>query len=411
MIGNWTDHGWDPPESFEPSPNPEEAAQGYFHRVGPGEDDNDPANWWQRPQIPEGFAPSPKPEEAGWYYRVGDVDLNDMANWVHDETVSDEPAQPEQSAGNWYDPIFARARETYGLSPYEFGGDRQPGLSQGPWDCVGWVMECFDAAGIDIDPEHDEPYTNAERARQATTPISEDQVQPGDLVFFAGTYDTPGASHIGIVIDPANHVMADDHDRGNGTGPGETNYNEPYWRQHLMGFTRVNRPFDSGGSTAPRIINTDGEDIGGMLKSAADAAGIPLELALACAIAESDLNPRAERRGAWPDISFGYGQQIVLYHYLGDHTSSPENIAAVREGVFADPQWNLDDMCKRLASDLQRVQNVDLGPVAGDQLLGALVVYNSGSWHSANDAWWGAWSGNVRNYQRALTQAREMLGG
>lgn len=267
-------------------------------------------------------------------------------------------------------------------------------------------MECFDAAGIDIDPEHDQPFTNAERARQAVTPIAESEAQPGDLVFFAGTYETPGASHIGIVIDPARHIMGDDHDRGNGTGPGETSWDEPYWRQHLMSFGRVKRPFDKG---LRPIINTEGEDISGMLKSAADAASIPLELALACAIAESSLNPKATRTGAWPDISFGYGQQIVLYHYLGDHSNTPSNIAAVREGVFADPQRNIDDMCLRLASDLQRVQNVDLGPVDGDPLLAALVVYNAGSFHPAGDPWWGTWAGNVRNYRGALARAREML--
>jgi hypothetical protein len=276
---------------------------------------------------------------------------------------------------------------------------------------VGFVMECLDAAnpplgnfGLGIA----QGFINAERARQATTPISEAEAQKGDLVFFQGTYETPGASHIGIVWDPAAHIMADDHERSDGTGPGLTNYDEPYWRQHLMSFGRVKRPFDSG---LRPIINSEGDDISAMLKAAADAAGIPLELALACAIAESGLNPKAARYGAWPDISFGYGQQIVLYHYLGDHTNTPENISAVRDAVFADPQRNLNDMCQRLASDLQRVQGVDLSPVGGDQLLAALTVYNAGSWHKAGDPWWQAWAGNVRNYTGALARARDMLGG
>ena len=30
--------------------------------------------------------------------------------------------------------------------------------------------------------------------------IPADDAQPGDLIFFQGTYDTPGASHVGIYV-------------------------------------------------------------------------------------------------------------------------------------------------------------------------------------------------------------------
>lgn len=106
-------------------------------------------------------------------------------------------------------------------------------------------MECFDAAGIDLDPNHTQPFTNAERARQAGILIAESEAQPGDLVYFHSTYDTPGASHVGIVADPVACVMYDDHDRGDGTGPGETSYLSGYWRDHLLDFRRVERPFES----------------------------------------------------------------------------------------------------------------------------------------------------------------------
>ena len=180
------------------------------------------------------------------------------------------------------------------------------------------------------------------------------------------------------------------------------------------------------------ILNARGEDIGPMLAAACVAHGIPLELALGCAIAESGLRPDAERWGTltpqakdaisrgdsvllmdiinrtWPDISFGYGQQIVKFHYLGDQSASVENCLAVRRAVFNDPRANLLDMCKRLAARLRQAQTTDLTPVGGDLLLMACVLYNRG--HLVTDpAEWRAIQSRVDHYRRSLTQAREVL--
>ena len=113
------------------------------------------------------------------------------------------------------------------------------------WDCIGYVMNVLNAAapplgdfGTGLHPG----YINAERARQACFTLSAPaQVQPGDMIFFKDTYPTTGASHIGIVLDPARTLMADDHQRPDGTGPGETNYSEPYWRAHFLSYGRVRR--------------------------------------------------------------------------------------------------------------------------------------------------------------------------
>lgn len=42
---------------------------------------------------------------------------------------------------------------------------------------------------------------------KTTTRVNASDVKPGDLIFFQGTYDTSGASHVGIVVDPANKIM------------------------------------------------------------------------------------------------------------------------------------------------------------------------------------------------------------
>ena len=58
------------------------------------------------------------------------------------------------------------------------------------------------------------------------TPVTADQAKPGDLVFFVGTYDTPGVSHVGLYV--GNSVMLHC-----GDPISYTNLNSSYWQQHL----------------------------------------------------------------------------------------------------------------------------------------------------------------------------------
>ena len=87
--------------------------------------------------------------------------------------------------------------------PYVFG-------AAGPdaFDCSGLVMMAYRAAGITI------PRTSQAQwafGRQ----IAAGQVQPGDLVFFAGADGSPAApGHVGIVLDPAAHTMIDAYAAG-----------------------------------------------------------------------------------------------------------------------------------------------------------------------------------------------------
>ncbi len=95
---------------------------------------------------------------------------------------------------------IAYARAQLG-KPYEWGGT-------GPhaFDCSGLALQAYAAAGISI------PRTSQDQwaaGPQVSTP------QPGDLVFFAGadgTTTSPG--HVGIVVDPARHLMIDAYATG-----------------------------------------------------------------------------------------------------------------------------------------------------------------------------------------------------
>jgi cell wall-associated NlpC family hydrolase len=91
--------------------------------------------------------------------------------------------------------ILAYAEAQLG-KPYVYG-------ATGPdaFDCSGLAMMAYRAAGITI------PRTSQAQwdwGRQ----IPASQVQPGDLVFFAGADGTPAApGHVGIVLNPAAHTM------------------------------------------------------------------------------------------------------------------------------------------------------------------------------------------------------------
>lgn len=185
---------------------------------------------------------------------------------------------------------------------------------------------------------------------------------------------------------------------------------------------------------AIQIINSENNDIYQIVKESSRATNLPMWYLIGTAIAESNLNPKAERWGAettrakqvlatkdWntlravlrnagADVSFGYGQQILLYHYYGDRTSSLENALAVREHVFNNPEENFLDMSKRLLSYFNRAKNdSNLWIVDNDPYLGGLLIYNSGSIRT-DTQWWNQWARNVDNYRNSLNRAKQILG-
>ena len=63
-------------------------------------------------------------------------------------------------------------------------------------------------------------------------PVSSSQAKPGDLVFFVGTYDTAGMSHVGLYVG-GNHMLHC------GSPIGYADLTESYWRKHFHAFGRV----------------------------------------------------------------------------------------------------------------------------------------------------------------------------
>jgi cell wall-associated NlpC family hydrolase len=124
--------------------------------------------------------------------------------------------------------ILAWAEAQLG-KPYVYG-------ATGPdaFDCSGLAMMAYRAAGITI------PRTSQAQWDWGTQ-IPASQVQPGDLVFFAGADGTPAApGHVGIVLDPATRTMIDAY--ATGYPVEEDTYGLPASKGGLMAVTGFTRP-------------------------------------------------------------------------------------------------------------------------------------------------------------------------
>ena len=101
------------------------------------------------------------------------------------------------------DPEFAamlEEAEKYLGTPYVWGGS----TPETGFDCSGYVCWILNQSGWDVG------RTTANGLWQQSTKISEQEAKPGDLVFFEGTYDTPGASHVGIYVGDGMMISAGD---------------------------------------------------------------------------------------------------------------------------------------------------------------------------------------------------------
>lgn len=128
------------------------------------------------------------------------------------------------------DPQFAammEEAEKYLGYPYVWGGS-SPSTS---FDCSGFVSWVINNCG--------EGWSigrlGAEGLRNTCSYVSPVNARPGDLIFFEGTYDTSGASHVGIYV--GNNMMIHCGD------PIQyASINTNYWQQHFLSFGRLPSP-------------------------------------------------------------------------------------------------------------------------------------------------------------------------
>ena len=119
--------------------------------------------------------------------------------------------------------IYKEAQKYVG-TPYVWGGS----TPETGFDCSGYVCWIYNQNGYDVG------RTTANGLWNKSQHISEAEAKPGDLVFFEGTYDTPGKSHVGIYLGNGMMVSAGDPIK-------YANIHSSYWQKYLSGFGRLSK--------------------------------------------------------------------------------------------------------------------------------------------------------------------------
>ena len=119
--------------------------------------------------------------------------------------------------------IYKEAQKYVG-TPYVWGGS----TPETGFDCSGYVCWVYNQNGYNVG------RTTANGLWNKSQHISEAEAKPGDLVFFEGTYDTPGKSHVGIYLGNGMMVSAGDPIK-------YANIHSSYWQKYLSGFGRLSK--------------------------------------------------------------------------------------------------------------------------------------------------------------------------
>ena len=136
-------------------------------------------------------------------------------------SYTDYDIPPEALDDEGFAAIIKEAEKYLGY-PYVWGGS-SPSTS---FDCSGFVSWVINHSGWDVG------RLGAQGLCNICTPVSSANVKPGDLVFFTGTYDTPGVSHVGIYV--GNNMMIHC-----GDPISYANLNSNYWQSHFYRYGRL----------------------------------------------------------------------------------------------------------------------------------------------------------------------------
>ena len=134
-----------------------------------------------------------------------------------------DPVEHEIPEAYLADETFAailEEAEKYIGYPYVWGGYK-PSTS---FDCSGFVSYVYNQCGWDFGRLGAQGLYNI--SGRTSSP------RPGDLVFFTGTYDTPGVSHVGIYVGDGWMLHC-------GDPIGYANLNTSYWQSHFYAYGRL----------------------------------------------------------------------------------------------------------------------------------------------------------------------------
>ena len=131
---------------------------------------------------------------------------------------------PEEALSDEQFARMIREAEKYLGMAYVWGG----ASPETGFDCSGFVSWVINNSGNGWDVGRQ----TAEGLRRSCAAVSPSEARPGDLVFFQGTYNTSGASHVGIYVGNGMMIHA-------GNPVKYSNINTPYWQGHLLSYGRI----------------------------------------------------------------------------------------------------------------------------------------------------------------------------
>ena len=137
--------------------------------------------------------------------------------------VTTGPTEYEVPEGYLADVTFSailEEAEKYVGFPYVWGGS-SPNTS---FDCSGFVSYVYNQCGWDFGRLGAQGLYNI--SSRTNSP------KPGDLVFFTGTYDTPGVSHCGIYVGDGWMLHCGDPIQ-------YANLNSSYWQSHFYAYGKL----------------------------------------------------------------------------------------------------------------------------------------------------------------------------
>lgn len=141
--------------------------------------------------------------------------------YTHPGEYTDYDIPPEALSDPAFAALIAEAEKYLGY-PYVWGGS-SPSTS---FDCSGFVSWVVNHSGWNVG------RLGAQGLFNICTPVSSANARPGDLIFFVGTYDTPGVSHVGIYVGGGMMLHC-------GNPISYTSIDTNYWQSHYYSFGRL----------------------------------------------------------------------------------------------------------------------------------------------------------------------------
>lgn len=148
-------------------------------------------------------------------------DVNNISSGAGGDGMSYE-IPPEALQDEEFARMIHEAEKYLGV-PYVWGG-----YSPSGFDCSGFVSYVINHCGNGWNYGR----LTADGLRGVCTYVSPAEAKPGDLIFFQGTYNTPGASHVGIYV--GNNMMIHCGDPIH-----YSSISTSYWQEHFLCFGRL----------------------------------------------------------------------------------------------------------------------------------------------------------------------------